>query len=395
MSLSIIIPTVGRPSLRALLERDIVPQLAEGDEVLVVGDGPQPQARAQAEGLDARVRYLEFGPDHYWGHPQRNHAMGQARGAHLMSLDDDDILLPGALKDVRSEIAANPGRPLIFRMNHAGTVLWSDPNVRLANLSTQMFVVPNIASRLGTWGRRYEGDFDFIRSTLDLFPEKDAAAAWCDKVIATHGIGGMTPRREAPAAPMRVVSFYTNEKYKRLSENLRKSVDAIGMPITVYAYPEVARWSDALYLKPQVIRRALSECEEDILYVDADTYFVRKPIELLRPGDWQVAFGWYSPGHPLGCSLAFRNDPQVIAFVDRWIEMFALYPFTRLDETILQFAHLEQKGKMRFKSLTPAYGWDRSMKSRFPGADPVIVHLGAGEGSDKPEVWAEEGSPYK
>lgn len=193
MSLSVMIPTIGRECLSKLLA-ELVPQLCLDDEVLVVGDGPQPRAAEIIKGIDARVIYHEHGPDHAWGHPQRNWAMRRSRGTHLMWFDDDDALLPEALRTVRSAIASTPHLPLMFRMRHIGGVIWWKREVCDGNVSTQMFVAPNVPSRLGRWGHRYQGDLDFITSTLQLYPSGASSLVWREEVIAVHGIDGKAPR---------------------------------------------------------------------------------------------------------------------------------------------------------------------------------------------------------
>jgi hypothetical protein len=192
-TLSIIIPTIARPLLARIL-REIVPELQGQDEVLLVGDGHQPDAKRTIEGMDPRIKYHEFGPAHCWGHPQRNWAMERTRGSHLASFDDDDALRPGALETMREVISRFPNRPLMFRMEYGAEILWREPTLACGNVSTQMFVVPNVKGRLGVWGERYEGDFDFIHSTAMLYPGKQRSIVWREEVIAVHGMGGSDPR---------------------------------------------------------------------------------------------------------------------------------------------------------------------------------------------------------
>lgn len=190
MSLSILVPTIGRPCLTKVLA-ELKAQLAPEDEVLVIGDGPV-NAATVVEPFGPQFRYLEHGPDHFWGHPQRNYAMPLSRGTHLMSLDDDDALCPGGLEMVRAAIRQHPNSPLMFRMHHESILLWRDPGVRDGNVSTQMFVTPNVKGKLGVWGRRYQGDLDFIVSTLALYPKN--SLVWRQEVTAIHGVGGRAPR---------------------------------------------------------------------------------------------------------------------------------------------------------------------------------------------------------
>jgi glycosyltransferase involved in cell wall biosynthesis len=184
--LSILIPTIGRPELKRILG-ELHPQLSEKDEIIIIGDGPQPNACETAKGFDARIKYLEHGPDHCWGHPQRNWAMPKAVGTHIMSFDDDDRCAPTALRDIRKAVLETSVRPLMFREYHEGAIIWNRRAVECGNVSTQLFVTPNVSGRLGIWGRRYVGDFDFICSTLELYPDKEQALVWREEVIAVHG----------------------------------------------------------------------------------------------------------------------------------------------------------------------------------------------------------------
>lgn len=195
---------------------------------------------------------------------------------------------------------------------------------------------------------------------------------------------------------MKVCSFYTNEKYKLLAERMKASAEKLGLSVHLEMYHEVEMWSHALRLKVLFIGSMLKSQKDDVLYLDADTWFERRPDILLNKSDFDVALGYVLPKHPLGCSMFFRNNAKVLALVDRWWEMFELYPGTRLDETLLEYALDEgRRIGLLVKILPPAYGWMKYMERRFPGAKPVIHHLGAGEGTDKMDVWAEPGSPYK
>jgi SAM-dependent methyltransferase len=183
---SIIIPTCGRDTLRRTLESVAANGFVAGDEVLVVGDGPQPGAKAIAESFRDRIHtvYMETVPKHFWGHPQRNHAMRAAKGTHIVTIDDDDEYLDGALTAMRAAASRHPDLIPVFRMNRKDTdqIVWNEKKVFSGNLGTPLFVVPNIPERLGQWGGRYEGDFDFIHSTLQKWPEGEGAMVWKDRV---------------------------------------------------------------------------------------------------------------------------------------------------------------------------------------------------------------------
>lgn len=184
MSLSIIIPTMGRPSLKATLS-SIGHQLLQEDEVLVVADGPREGLSELPERGDSRYRFLESpGPADDWGATPRNYALGRARGTHIAFMDDDDTYYPWAFELFRQAIAEAPAQPHIFRMLREGDVLWKVQDVRGANVSTQMFLIPNVPERLGRWSTRYDGDLDFILATVRQYPEGPFSVIWHEQLVA-------------------------------------------------------------------------------------------------------------------------------------------------------------------------------------------------------------------
>lgn len=185
-SLSLIIPTLGRPTLLRAL-RSVVPQLFCRDEVIVVGDGEQPVAREIAREFH-QVVYLETEGTSCWGHAERNLGMKKATGTHLAFLDDDDVWLPGARSHIEAASAAFRDQPVFFRMEHGERTIWVEKEVRYCNISTQMYLFPNVAGKLGTWRHNPDtahgsgGDYLFARDTVDKYPA--GASVFADAVIA-------------------------------------------------------------------------------------------------------------------------------------------------------------------------------------------------------------------
>lgn len=99
-------------------------------------------------------------------------------------MDDDDEYLPGAFEAVRKAIKQHSTRVHIFRMLRAqpfNDVIWKMQDLtRPGEVSTQMIAVPN-DWRLGEWTPRYEGDFDFLTSTL---AKHDQPPIWHERIIA-------------------------------------------------------------------------------------------------------------------------------------------------------------------------------------------------------------------
>jgi hypothetical protein len=154
-----VIATSGRPTLTHTLAA-LTPQLEPGDEVLILRDNTGD-----------------------WGHTPRNNAMPRCAGTHLIFIDDDDRHLKGALEYVREEVAHTPDRVHLFAMAYQdGRVVQPRWPLQIGYVDTAMVCVPN--TTLGRWGNRYEGDYDFIASALELRGDEPILH---DDVIATKG----------------------------------------------------------------------------------------------------------------------------------------------------------------------------------------------------------------
>jgi glycosyltransferase involved in cell wall biosynthesis len=148
VSFSVIVPTRGRSTLRGSLA-SITEQLEPGDEAIV-----------------------RCSRDEDFGNAARQSMIERAKGTHLLFMDDDDQFATGALATMRRFAAENPGRIGIFRMRFLdGRVLWTDPVLRLRNVSSQMLCVPNVPGKLGRWeSPEYEriADYEFVLATAEL-----------------------------------------------------------------------------------------------------------------------------------------------------------------------------------------------------------------------------------
>jgi hypothetical protein len=180
-SISAIIPTAATDVERlTLLRRSVLsalPQLRAGDEVIVAGDttdDPLDAARALCGRLGAEappgaaVRFL-------------------ARGEWLTFNDDDDIYTPAAFAAIREYAGAlvSPA-PLLFRFrSYHGPTFWLVKGLLGQGLiGGHCLVAPNRPAMLGAWSDRYEGDWDFIKGTLEKWAAVGVHPVWCDRLIA-------------------------------------------------------------------------------------------------------------------------------------------------------------------------------------------------------------------
>lgn len=187
-TLSVMIPTIGRPTLARTLASIRSQQFVVGDEVLLLADGIQDTTRELWEQFKFHGRYLEHaaGPSNDWGHTPRNLFMPEARGTHIVCLDDDDVMTPGALVVIRAALAEAPDRPHMFRGDFSGVKLatvWKEKTVVEGNVSTVLFVIPTAGKKFGRYTPRYGGDYDFCASTLRLYPP--GALVWREEIICT------------------------------------------------------------------------------------------------------------------------------------------------------------------------------------------------------------------
>lgn len=169
--LTVIVPTIGRATLAGTLESIRSQAPASAVEILVVVDTAEPpivedaeRITRLAEELDCRV--IEHGTEeHCWGHPQRDEGARRASGAWLWWLQDDDTAAPGAIWSIFASLEADTRSvPRLFRtLTWQAGVVWREPG-RLAQgeIDADCIVAPNDPARLPRWGRRYNGDWDFI-----------------------------------------------------------------------------------------------------------------------------------------------------------------------------------------------------------------------------------------
>jgi hypothetical protein len=181
--LSIIIPTSGRRSLGRTLDSIRDQRLIEGDEVLLIGDGPQPLALELFQRSGLPGLYQETPETRDYGGTQRNRGLDLASGDYLLFMDDDDVFEEGAADLIRSALATHPGRPHLFRMRYASTgrLLWADRTLTLGNVSTQMIAFPN-HPRLRRWDSRHGHDHRFLVDNVPLWPPD--SLIWREEVIA-------------------------------------------------------------------------------------------------------------------------------------------------------------------------------------------------------------------
>jgi glycosyltransferase involved in cell wall biosynthesis len=178
-TLTIAIPTIGRPTLRDTLASIARQALIPGDRVFVVYDSFAPD-RTNLQATRNLVESFGFtfaehdGGYHFYGNPQLNRAMELATGDCFCALGDDDVYVDGAIARLRNKLSAT--RAVLFQFytppymiavdNPTRLVLWQDRRLRVANLSGCCIAAPRSALVPVSDERRIEVDFDWIAAIV-------------------------------------------------------------------------------------------------------------------------------------------------------------------------------------------------------------------------------------
>lgn len=110
-SVAVVLVTVGRSSLADAI-RSVLPQLAEGDELLVCPDGPHTCADQVARQFTGPIRVLDLGGPHQdEGRTLRAKVQEQAAGRHVLHITDAETLAEGAVEACRAAAPATPAYP--------------------------------------------------------------------------------------------------------------------------------------------------------------------------------------------------------------------------------------------------------------------------------------------
>jgi len=172
MSISILISTIGNDSLIDMLN-SLKYQLSECDYLYIIVDGFDHHNKVKQiiSNFNDYVYNLEIIYENdnlgYWGHGVRNKYQKELKGDYILHADDDDIYIDGAISKIKESISEHNGKMLLFKFYHnfnKNQYIWKTPVLMLNNIGTPCGAIPNIPERMGTWGYKYGGDFDFYNS---------------------------------------------------------------------------------------------------------------------------------------------------------------------------------------------------------------------------------------
>jgi hypothetical protein len=189
---TVLIGSIGRPSLRQTLDSIARQPRVPGDQVIVTIDSFE-----QGERRDVQALVTSYGPGflagahdagiHCWGTAQINHAWRTVpiSGSHIFTVGDDDVFVDGAYATLRPLCAAEPLRPILYQFVAPWReLLWAEPIMQRSRISgcciaaPRSFVGPHPERNAN--GQPYpEHDFDWMHAILAQSPPP----LWLDRVL--------------------------------------------------------------------------------------------------------------------------------------------------------------------------------------------------------------------
>lgn len=180
-TVSVVLPTIGRPFLEDAIEHIVGAGLTSKDEIIVLVDGEnqyETDQRVAAMGLQKKFLIRTFmmaDKGGYWGHPGRNRGQMLATKQAVMFTQDDQLLVPGSLVVVKEcllnhEDWESTGH-LFQVVPRAGNLCFFEPGeTRCGHIDADCVVLPRSKwFKFGKWQNDYNGDHDFIMQTMGNF----------------------------------------------------------------------------------------------------------------------------------------------------------------------------------------------------------------------------------
>jgi hypothetical protein len=175
VELSLLLVTIGRPTLKAMLE-SIKSQIRDIDYLTIIVDGPkfEEDTKKIVDEFDfdsnsiCKFNFIVH-PENlgYWGHPIRNIYQTQLKGDFILHCDDDDIYLENAFDDIREAVSKDLNKMYVFKMwiSKKGNYRWFNKAVVMGNIGTPMGIIPNKPECMGRWKDFVGGDGRFFEAT--------------------------------------------------------------------------------------------------------------------------------------------------------------------------------------------------------------------------------------
>lgn len=192
---------------------------------------------------------------------------------------------------------------------------------------------------------------------------------------------------------MYVVTYFTNDLYRSYAEQMIASVERFGFEGMAVKVPNLGSWRANTEYKCRFLYEALDRLQQDLLWLDADSKMVNKPV-LLKEVDGHIACYWdetgnpATPGTPFSGTLLVRNTDPARWFLRRWDTLNKTSPKEQDDRNVraafestpdnptVKDGVTTQNPYMKVTRLPVEYCWaEHLMAHRHPNANPVILQF--------------------
>lgn len=171
------------------------------------------------------------------------------------------------------------------------------------------------------------------------------------------------------------VSFFTkNTGYEQEVQNLIRSLDEHQLRRVIYPIRSLGSWQANTQHKAVIIKQALSELDENIVYVDADAIVRRKPT-LFDDIQADIGVHFRNGKELLGGTIFLRNRRNVRTLVDRWVSRNQRHQNTWDQQNLAEVIKQSLDLKLSIFDLPPSY--TQIFDTMKHNGEPVIEHFQA------------------
>lgn len=184
---TILIGSIGRPTLKHALDSIARQGLIPGDQVLVGIDsfeqGNRPDVHRLVESYGPDFVAMSYDSGYHWcGIEQINYLMRSVpmSGSHVLTIGDDDVFTDGAFSMLRPVCEAHPLCPILYRfLSPWRELLWDEPRLEVGRISGCCIAAPR--EYVGPFPTRQyaEHDYDWI---VDIVRRGRRGPLWIDEV---------------------------------------------------------------------------------------------------------------------------------------------------------------------------------------------------------------------
>jgi hypothetical protein len=175
---------------------------------------------------------------------------------------------------------------------------------------------------------------------------------------------------------MRISSFYGDAFDGQFSLRLKESARSFGIACDVSRWSKDASEADKARLRTRLLTDALLQYpDEDVLFVEPDAQFHRRPDVLLDEKDFDVGVYYDSETLDLSGPIFLRNNAWVLEMVREWDALNQAVPDSSELENLSRVLS-RPRSPLEVRRLPITYAWvERIHRESYPRAQPVIVHF--------------------